>query len=113
MYGGVSGYPPDDTPDPRHLPYLFGTAKTVEALGGTWVPSVLYGHKLLQYLKNVQAMEKPKQLDYEGHWAEASIRRVMDAGIMNGRNTGFAPNESITRAEVAVVLDRILKQMGK
>ncbi|RJG17850.1 S-layer homology domain-containing protein [Paenibacillus thiaminolyticus] len=58
-------------------------------------------------------MEKPKQLDYEGHWAEASIRRVMDAGIMNGRNTGFAPNESITRAEVAVVLDRILKQMGK
>jgi hypothetical protein len=49
----------------------------------------------------------------EGHWVEASIRRVMDAGIMNGRDTGFAPNESIMRAEVAVVVDRILKQMGK
>lgn len=58
-------------------------------------------------------MEQPKQADYADHWAEASIRRVMDAGIMGGRNTGFAPNEPITRAEVAVVVDRVLKQMGK
>ncbi|WP_259391807.1 S-layer homology domain-containing protein [Paenibacillus thiaminolyticus] len=58
-------------------------------------------------------MEKPKQQDYEGHWAEASIRRVMDARIMNGRGNGFAPNEPITRAEIAVVADRLLKQMGK
>ncbi|WP_213428351.1 S-layer homology domain-containing protein, partial [Paenibacillus dendritiformis] len=26
---------------------------------------------------------------------------------------GFAPNEPITRAEMAVVADRLLKQMGK
>ncbi|WP_259391984.1 S-layer homology domain-containing protein [Paenibacillus thiaminolyticus] len=58
-------------------------------------------------------MEKPKQQDYEGHWAEASIRRVMDAGIMNGRNTGFVPNESITRAEIAVIVDSMLKSSGK
>lgn len=33
--------------------------------------------------QDLEGMEKPKQRDYEGHWAEASIRRVMDAGIMN------------------------------
>ncbi len=63
--------------------------------------------------KEMKAMEKPKQPDYVGHWAEASIRRVMDAGIMSGRGNGFAPNEPITRAEMAAVADRILKQMQK
>ncbi|GAC42235.1 S-layer homology domain-containing protein [Paenibacillus popilliae] len=48
-----------------------------------------------------------------GHWAEASVERVMDAGIMGGRTTGFAPNEQITRAEMAVVVERMLKQLGK
>ncbi|MBG9793009.1 N-acetylmuramoyl-L-alanine amidase [Paenibacillus dendritiformis] len=62
--------------------------------------------------KELGTLETPKQQDYEGHWAEASIRRVMDAGIMNGRGNGFTPNEPITRAEVAVVLDRLLKQLG-
>ncbi|WP_259392152.1 S-layer homology domain-containing protein [Paenibacillus thiaminolyticus] len=33
-----------------------------------------------------------------------SIQRVIAAGIMGGHNTGFAPNEPLTRAEVAVVL---------
>ncbi|MDU5143504.1 MAG: N-acetylmuramoyl-L-alanine amidase [Paenibacillus dendritiformis] len=63
--------------------------------------------------KELGALEKPKQQDYVGHWAEASIRRVMGAGIMSGRNTGFAPNEPITRAEIAVVVDRVLKHMEK
>ncbi|WII39502.1 N-acetylmuramoyl-L-alanine amidase [Paenibacillus thiaminolyticus] len=113
LYAGAAGYPRAGTPDPRHFAYLFGTAKTVESLGGKWAPSASYGQKLVQYLKEVQAMEKPKQQDYEGHWAEASIRRVMDAGIMNGRGNGFAPNEPITRAEIAVVVDRLLKSSGK
>ncbi|WP_430157267.1 S-layer homology domain-containing protein [Paenibacillus thiaminolyticus] len=113
LYAGAAGYPRASTPDPRHFGYLHGTAKTVEALGGKWAPSASYGQKILQYLKEVQAMEQPKQQDYEGHWAEASIRRVIDAEIMNGRGNGFAPNEPITRAEIAVVADRLLKHMGK
>ncbi|WP_374016809.1 N-acetylmuramoyl-L-alanine amidase [Paenibacillus thiaminolyticus] len=56
---------------------------------------------------------KPKQADYVGHWAEASIRRVKDAGIMNGRGNGFASNEPIAQAEIAIVVDCMLKQMGK
>ncbi|WCR29705.1 N-acetylmuramoyl-L-alanine amidase [Paenibacillus thiaminolyticus] len=113
LYAGVVGYPRAGTPDPRHFAYLFGTAQTVESLGGKWAPSASYGQKLVQYLKEVQAMDKSKLQDYEGHWAEASIRRVMDAGVMNGRGNGFAPNEPITRAEVATVVDRLLKKMEK
>ncbi|MFD3270335.1 S-layer homology domain-containing protein [Paenibacillus dendritiformis] len=48
-----------------------------------------------------------------GRWAEASIRRVIDAGLVGGRNTGFAPNESNTRAEIADVVDRMLKRGSK
>nr|WP_240464364.1 glucosaminidase domain-containing protein [Paenibacillus apiarius] len=69
LYAGAAGYPRSGTPDPRHFAYLFETAKTVEALGGKLAPAASYGHKLVQYLKEVQAMEKPKQQDYEGHWA--------------------------------------------
>lgn len=50
--------------------------------------------------------------DYAGHWAEASIQRVVEAGLMSGRSKGFGPNEPITRAEVAVILDRLLKKLG-
>ncbi|MGG3841285.1 S-layer homology domain-containing protein [Paenibacillus thiaminolyticus] len=38
---------------------------------------------------------------------------MIEAGIMNGRGNGFAPNEPITRAEIAVVVDRVLKQLGE
>ncbi|WII40411.1 S-layer homology domain-containing protein [Paenibacillus thiaminolyticus] len=38
---------------------------------------------------------------------------MIDAGLMGAVIPGFAPNEPITRAEVAVVLDRMLKQMWK
>lgn len=113
LYAGASGYPKKDTPDPRHFAYLHGTAPTVQELGGKWAPSASYGRKLMEYLEEMKAMEKQKQHDYAGHWAEASIRRVMDAGIMNGRGNGFAPNEPITRAEIAVVADRLLKTLGK
>ncbi|NGP59877.1 cell wall hydrolase [Paenibacillus thiaminolyticus] len=113
LYAGATGYPRTGTPDPRHFGYLHGTAGTVEALGGKWAPSPTYGSKLMEYLKEMRGMDKEKQQDYEGHWAEASIRRVMDTGIMNGRGNGFAPNEPITRAEVATVVDRLLRKMEK
>ncbi|CAH8246061.1 N-acetylmuramoyl-L-alanine amidase [Paenibacillus melissococcoides] len=77
--------------------------------GGKWTA---WERFKLMIEKELERMEKPKQPDYAGHWAEASIRRVMDSGIMNGRGNGFAPNEPITRAEIAVVVDRLLKKQG-
>ncbi|GAC41748.1 hypothetical protein PPOP_1099 [Paenibacillus popilliae ATCC 14706] len=59
----------------------------------------------------MKAGDKPVPPDIIGHWAEASIRAVIEAGIMVGRGSGnFEPNQPITRAEVAVVADRILKR---
>lgn len=47
--------------------------------------------------------------DTAGHWAEAYIERVRAAGIMNGKTERlFAPNDMVTRAELATVLARLL-----
>lgn len=51
-----------------------------------------------------------KKTDYEGHWAESAIKEVIYAGIMSGRGNGFEPNSPITRAEVAIVVSRLLKR---
>lgn len=46
--------------------------------------------------------------DITGHWAEQSIRKAMKKGIMKGKQDGtFAPNEPVTRAQLAVILDRL------
>ena len=47
--------------------------------------------------------------DYTGHWAEDSIKRVMDKGLMIGDGQGnFRPDDKITRAEVAVIIDKLV-----
>jgi N-acetylmuramoyl-L-alanine amidase len=47
LYAGAPGYPRAGTPDPRHFPYLRGTAPTTEALGGKWAPSPTYGREVV------------------------------------------------------------------
>ncbi|MBP2024811.1 S-layer homology domain-containing protein [Peptoniphilus stercorisuis] len=47
----------------------------------------------------------------ENHWAKDDIDTMTSLGIMNGRTKDtFAPNEEITRAEVAKVLNKIQKK---
>lgn len=49
--------------------------------------------------------------DVTGHWAESAIRRVIKRGIMVGYTDGsFQPDKSVTRAELATVLDRMDKE---
>lgn len=43
LYAGAPGYPRADSPDPRHFPSIFGTAPTVQKLGGKWAPDKKYG----------------------------------------------------------------------
>jgi N-acetylmuramoyl-L-alanine amidase len=46
--------------------------------------------------------------DITGHWAEKSIRKAMETGIIKGYSNGqFKPDEPITRAHLAVILDRL------
>ncbi|TQR43383.1 N-acetylmuramoyl-L-alanine amidase [Paenibacillus popilliae] len=61
LYGGASGYPKKETPDPRHFPYLHGTAKTLEQLGAKWAPSSSYGTNLVGELSKLRGavVDKP------------------------------------------------------
>ena len=50
--------------------------------------------------------------DVSGHWAEKYIRNVYFAGIMEGYPDGtFAPDKAVTRAELAKVVDEVLRDV--
>ena len=50
--------------------------------------------------------------DTEGHWAEKYIRNLYFSGIMEGYPDGtFKPDAPITRAELAKVVDEVLKDI--
>ena len=49
--------------------------------------------------------------DVTGHWAEKEIRRCMERGLLKGYPDGsFQPDKPVTRAELAVILDRMDKE---
>lgn len=53
--------------------------------------------------------EMPKD-DITGHRAEDAIRRCMARGLLKGYpDSSFQPDKPVTRAELAVILDRMLK----
>ena len=59
---------------------------------------------------NVQAMEvKSRFSDIKGHWAEQAIDRMSSYQIINGYNGLFRPNDLITRGEMAITIDGIMK----
>ena len=50
----------------------------------------------------------PKKDDLTGHWAEDACRKAEDKGVMKGYPDGsWAPDKTLTRAELATVLDRL------
>lgn len=47
--------------------------------------------------------------DTEGHWAAEAIRKAVEAGWITGKSGNtFAPDETITRAEVMAIVNRML-----
>ena len=46
LYAGATGYPKSNTYDPRHFVTIKGKAVTVNALSGTWAPSLTYGEEI-------------------------------------------------------------------
>ena len=46
--------------------------------------------------------------DMEGHWSAETVEKWSAAGIIQGENGVFRPEDNITRAELAVLLDRLL-----
>ncbi|GAW29131.1 S-layer homology domain-containing protein [Carboxydocella sp. ULO1] len=52
--------------------------------------------------------DKKLPQDVRGHWAEEEIKRLVTAGIIQGYPDGsFQPERAASRAEVAVLLDRL------
>lgn len=50
--------------------------------------------------------------DTEGHWAAADIRKAVEAGWIKGvGGNRFAPDETITRAEVMTIVNRMLDRV--
>ena len=56
LYAGASGYPRNNTGDPRHFAYLKGKATTVLGLGGNWAPRSSYGSKVLNLYNEMEAI---------------------------------------------------------
>ncbi|QUI24801.1 fibronectin type III domain-containing protein [Vallitalea pronyensis] len=55
---------------------------------------------------NAQALE---YLDTEGHWAEKEILKWSAEGLLQGYQGYFRPNDNITIAEVATIIDNLMK----
>ena len=46
--------------------------------------------------------------DMKGHWAEKELKKAKDKGILKGHQDGsMRPDEPVTRAQIAVILDRL------
>ena len=46
--------------------------------------------------------------DVQGHWAADAISRWSDIGIIQGDGTGFRPDDAITRAETATIINNVI-----
>lgn len=51
--------------------------------------------------------------DVQGHWGQAEIEKWSEKGIIVGSDGMFRPNAPITRGEMAVILDRVMKYQVK
>lgn len=59
---------------------------------------------------NNEVLRRESMNDIAGHWAERDIRAVVESGLMSGFPDGtFKPGEPVTRAQLAVILNRLRK----
>ena len=58
LYTGANGYPRVETKDPRHFSFIFGKAKSVLGLSGSWASDKQYGEKVLRMTKEIENIDK-------------------------------------------------------
>ncbi len=51
----------------------------------------------------------PSYYDVPGHWAEAQIMKWSEKSVLSGYAGYFRPNDAMTRGDLAIVLDKIMK----
>ena len=70
-----------------------------------------YPHQIVAVCRPQYQPEPEIVDDITGHWAEKAIRRCVEYGLMQGYPDGsFQPDKPVTRAELAVILDRLDKE---
>ncbi|MMZ45717.1 Autolytic lysozyme [compost metagenome] len=63
------------------------------------------------FMAELTNKDEPVGKDYTGHWAEASIEAVIRAGLIGGYPDGsFKPDQPVTRAEMAIIVNRLLNK---
>lgn len=71
-----------------------------------------YQRKLIKaILKGLRAYDG-RVSDYENHWAKEAIESTMEVGIFN-KTDKFRPNDKVTRAEMAVIVDRLMRWINE
>lgn len=57
IYAGHPDFPKpaDQTPDPRHFPWIYNTAPFVEDLGAKWAPSPTYGNDIVKMVVSLRS----------------------------------------------------------
>lgn len=76
--------------------------------GGSVASKVRYPRQIVGVCRPKYKQEVVIVDDIKGHWAEAEIRRCIRRGLIKGYPDGtFAPEKPVTRAELAVVVDRL------
>lgn len=105
LYAGAPGYPKTGTPDPRHFPYIKGTAPNVEDLGGKWAPSATYGKDIVAMMAKLEATAAP-----------AAPAPQPQPGVMYYVQTGAYSNKANADAQYykvkAAGFDAIIKKTG-
>lgn len=67
-----------------------------------------YARTPAYYLFTKEGFEMAQFTDTQGHWAETSIEKAAEKGLVNGKEDGlFHPDDQLTRAEFVTVLDRL------
>ena len=103
LYAGAKGYPKENTLDPRHFPYLFDSATTVEELGGKWAPSAEYGQKLLKYVKEMESIKTMEKIQEVSNWAKDSWNKAIELKLIDGTR----PQDTVIRQELAAFAVRL------
>lgn len=77
--------------------------------GGCVALKTRYPAQIVAVCRPQYKPEEPETVDdVTGHWAEKAIRRCMERGLLKGYPDGsFQPDKPVTRAELAVILDRL------
>lgn len=80
--------------------------------GGMVAEKTRYPSQIVAVCRPQYQPEEPQPVDdITGHWAERAIRRAISRGLMLGYPDGsFQPDKPVTRAEIAVILDRLDKE---